>query len=95
MAWTCSKCQTEIEEDSFDKCWNCNTDKHGDPGEEESNHCLRCKGSMVFLGVKEFHEGTRWGALGEIGELFVSKEKMNMYACKSCGKVELFLEKRE
>ena len=33
--------------------------------------CPRCGVHIDFVGTKKFHEGTRWGALGEIGELFV------------------------
>jgi predicted RNA-binding Zn-ribbon protein involved in translation (DUF1610 family) len=29
--------------------------------------------------------------LGELGELFVHREEFDLYACPSCGKVELFL----
>ena len=36
--------------------------------------------------------GTRWGILGDIGELFVNKEKFDVYVCKRCGRVELFVD---
>jgi hypothetical protein len=38
------------------------------------------------------HEETRWGALGDIGELFVNKEKFDVYFCECCGRVELFVD---
>ena len=49
---------------------------------------------MEFAGRKRFHEGTRaWPFLfGEIGELLVNRESFDLYACPSCGKIELFLE---
>jgi len=53
--------------------------------------CLRCKSTMHFLGEKSFHEGTRWGALGDLGELFVNKESFDLYACVRCGRVEFFV----
>jgi hypothetical protein len=46
---------------------------------------------MAKVGSKEFHEGSRWGVIGNLGELFVNKEALDMYACPSCGKVEFFL----
>ena len=48
---------------------------------------------MTFLGEKDFHEGTRgWGFfLGDLGELFTSRERMELYACEACGHMEFFL----
>ena len=37
--------------------------------------CARCETGIDYVGTKRFHEGTRWGVLGDIGELFVNKEK--------------------
>ena len=54
--------------------------------------CLRCQTALSFLGNKQFHEGSRsWGFfLGNLGELFVNQETLDVYACPSCGHVELF-----
>jgi hypothetical protein len=41
--------------------------------------CLRCGTLLAFAGTREFHEGTRWGFLGEWGELFVNKEAFDVY----------------
>jgi hypothetical protein len=38
-----------------------------------------------------FHEGTRWGALGEVAELFVNKDRYDAMICRNCTHVELFL----
>jgi hypothetical protein len=56
--------------------------------------CPRCPSAtpLDFLGTKKFHEGTNWGALGELGELFTSRQAFDVYACPTCGRVELFLE---
>ena len=54
--------------------------------------CPRCEIALEYVGTKAFHEGTRWGVLGEIGELFVNKEKFDVYVCKRCGKVDLFID---
>ena len=43
------------------------------------------------MGTKAFHEGNRWGALGDIGELFVNKENFEVYSCPRCGHVEFFV----
>src|SRR5688500_14618383 len=43
--------------------------------------CARCNVVLTYAGTKKFHEGTRWGFLGELGELFVNKEKFDVYFC--------------
>lgn len=95
MPWQCQQCKTSIEDDDFELCWNCNTEKGATEAAptpaELGPHCLRCKAKLSFIGTKNFHEGTRWGVLGDIGEFFVNKENLDMYGCKSCGKVEFFM----
>jgi DNA-directed RNA polymerase subunit RPC12/RpoP len=54
--------------------------------------CSRCKTDLSYVGTKSFHEGTRWGVLGELGELFVNKQHFDVYVCNRCGKVELFID---
>jgi hypothetical protein len=60
---------------------------------DEILNCLRCKAPLTFLGERDFHEGTRaWGfVLGDLGELFTSRERIAIYACEACGHMELFL----
>lgn len=60
---------------------------------EDDARCIRCDGKLVFVGEKDLHEGSRgWGFfLGDVGELFTNREKLEMYACETCGHVELFL----
>ncbi len=94
MTWKCQNCSTEIEEYGFEECWNCGCEKgQALPPESQKQvfKCLRCQSTMLKLGAKEFHEGARWGTLGNLGELFVDKQVLDMFACKSCGKVEFFL----
>lgn len=62
-----------------------------EPEEEPSLDCLRCNVELKFLGTKEFHEGARWGLLGELGHLFEHSEAFEVYACPSCGHVEFFV----
>jgi hypothetical protein len=54
--------------------------------------CPRCESHLGYVGTKSFHEGTRWGLLGDIGELFVNKERFDVYVCHRCGRVELFVD---
>lgn len=54
--------------------------------------CPRCETSLHHVGTKSFHEGRRWGLLGDLGELFVNKEKFDVYVCNRCGRVELFVD---
>lgn len=54
--------------------------------------CPRCDQNLAYVGTKAFHEGTRWGFMGEIGELFVNKERFDVYVCQRCGRVELFVD---
>ncbi len=62
---------------------------------ESSNdpmRCTRCATALDFVGTKRFHEGTRWGLLGELGELFTNREHFDVYVCPRCGRVELFVD---
>ena len=52
--------------------------------------CSVCKEPLENVGSKQFHEGRRWGVLGEIGELMVAKEYLRMYRCPSCKKIEFY-----
>ena len=54
--------------------------------------CLRCQIPLTYAGTKKFHEGTRWGLMGDLGELFVNKENFDVYHCPHCGKVEFFVD---
>ncbi|HVG39970.1 MAG TPA: hypothetical protein VM888_00065 [Chitinophagaceae bacterium] len=54
--------------------------------------CPRCNTDLKYVGTKAFHEGTRWGVLGELGELFVNKQRFDVYVCERCGRVELFID---
>jgi len=54
--------------------------------------CPRCETELSYVGTKAFHGGTRWGFMGEIGELFVNKEQFDVYVCGRCGRVELFVD---
>jgi len=40
------------------------------PEETDPINRPRCTTRLDYVGTKRFHEGTRWGVLGELGELF-------------------------
>ncbi len=54
--------------------------------------CSSCKVPLRYAGTKRFHEGARWGILGDIGELFVNKETFDIYHCPRCGKVDFYVD---
>jgi len=95
----CPNCNADIE-DNFDVCWNCNysmTDDEVIDFIEEPDTpkreiaCLRCNTNLLCSGVYNFHEGTRYGLLGNIFELLVNKKSFEIYTCPKCGKVEFFV----
>mgnify|MGYP000872837712 FL=1 len=94
----CPNCQAEVI-DNFQLCWNCNysfTEKRVVKIANQNQlkrqiNCLRCTDvPMRFTGNYKFHEGTRFGAMGNLLELFVNKETFDLYVCPKCGKVEFF-----
>ena len=54
--------------------------------------CVRCSTKLDYVGTKRFHEGTRWGVLGDLGELLVSRQSFDVFVCPRCGRVEFFIE---
>ena len=53
--------------------------------------CPNCNVELYYLGLNRFHEGRRWGVIGNLGELFVKKKSFNIYTCPKCGKVEFYI----
>ncbi len=99
----CPNCHEEVD-DHFDICWNCNYSfiekKVLDENEFEEEgqrklECLRCHVPMRYSGEYGFHEGTRFGALGNLLELFENKERFDLYVCPQCGKIEFFIPYRK
>ena len=103
--WTCKKCKERLE-DGFDTCWNCGTTISGSedpdfiaeaaPIVQQHNkrrllECLRCHRELDYVGTRNFHEGARWGLLGNLGELLVRKESFDICVCSNCGHVEFFV----
>jgi len=52
--------------------------------------CLRCNTKLHYLGIYQFHEGKRYGALGNLMELLVRKRSFGVYECPKCGKAEFY-----
>ena len=103
--WICNVCHADVEDDSWEQCWQCNSPRSIDEEaskklrlEREAKRkafqdCLRCGARMAYAGTRQFHEGAKWGFwLGNLGELFVNREAFVIYACLTCGKVEFFIE---
>lgn len=61
------------------------------PGQVAEIECLRCKIPMSFNGNIKLHEGTRFGAFGNLFELFTNRESFDLYFCPKCRKVEFFI----
>jgi hypothetical protein len=53
--------------------------------------CLRCEQPLTFVGTREFHEGPGGGLFSDLTELFMKKEKFDVYVCRNCGHVEFFV----
>jgi len=55
--------------------------------------CLRCRGPIQSMGVEEFRVGGTTGGwkllFGELAELGEGMLRLEVFACASCGKVEL------
>jgi hypothetical protein len=98
--WNCKSCETSIEDDSWTTCWKCSLDRNAAPTEVEeiraridkTMKCLRCENKMEYAGTKKFHEGSRLGVLGDLAELFVTRETYDVYFCTQCGKVEFYID---
>ena len=93
----CPNCNAETEE-NFNICWNCCYSftenriiefKEENAGGREIN-CLRCDVPLIYSGNYRFHEGAKFGLLGNLMELFVNRESFDLYVCPKCGKVEFY-----
>jgi len=53
-------------------------------------NCLRCNDPLTYAGTKKFPPGPSLRVFGDLGELLISRENIEMYVCQSCGHVEFF-----
>lgn len=54
--------------------------------------CPRCALPLQYAGTKQFHEGPGGGFFGDLTEMFMRKEKFDLYVCPRCGRVEFFVD---
>jgi hypothetical protein len=102
VCWSCGTSKEGIEDPDFRKADDVPPEQlgeqpagvvaTGDAAEVDPLLCPRCRRKLAYVGTKAFHEGTRWGVLGELGELFVNKERFDIYCCQRCGRVEFFVD---
>lgn len=57
-----------------------------------SINCLRCHQPLKYVGAREFHEGPGGGLFSDLMELFMNKERFDVYVCQRCGQVEFFVD---
>ena len=79
----CSKCG-ETHDDQFESCWKCAGEVMAPTPKQPAPNpirCPRCITDLDFVGTKRFHEGTKWGLIGELGEIFVNRESFDIYVC--------------
>jgi len=94
VCWNCGTSPDGTEDPAFQRVDEEPPESIDDAPLENSDNpimCPRCRRELTYVGTKAFHEGTRWGILGEFGELFVSKERFDVYCCPRCGRVEFFV----
>ena len=54
--------------------------------------CVRCQTPLTFVAEHDFREGSGgWLLLGPLGALFEHATRLELWACESCGHVELFV----
>lgn len=59
------------------------------------NTCIRCGGAMQSMGTMEFQRGSYGLLLGNLNHLASGALEAEVYACKTCGKLEFYLPEEE
>jgi hypothetical protein len=56
--------------------------------------CRRCGAELDYAGTRRMHEEKNMAVLAELGEMFKkgAPEMLDVYICKRCGCVELYVE---
>lgn len=51
MSWKCQNCNTLIEDQEFEVCWNCNAEKGSEKLSQQTSapFCLRCDKELAFM----------------------------------------------
>jgi DNA-directed RNA polymerase subunit RPC12/RpoP len=55
-------------------------------------NCPRCDQPLHYVGTREFHEGPGGGFFSNWSEMFMNKERFDVYVCRRCGRVEFFVD---
>lgn len=104
--WQCAECGATCE-DKFSACWNCQAEREdilpeGEPSMDENVatknraaapeestavSCLRCGSALVYDGTMRFQHSSLWLT----GELNFLDKHLELYVCRRCGHVELFI----
>ena len=106
VCWNCGTSKDGVPDPTFRRVENARDMESGRPGRGNSTSpttrspaavvdpiaCPRCDEELEHLGTKRFHEGANWGILGELGEMFVKRERFDIYVCPRCGRVEFFVD---
>lgn len=103
VCWNCGTTRDGLEDTEFASAREHAADPVSVPEDESRRNpedepqrktlmCLRCQHKLDFAGSKAFHEGARWGIIGDLGELFVNRERFDVYCCPGCGHVEFFVD---
>ncbi len=97
ICWNCGTSKDGVEDPEFRKTEGAadvrspeSTEREEEP-EPNPITCPRCHCDLNYVGTKALHEQTRW-VLGDLGELFVDKERFDVYCCPRCGRVEFFID---
>lgn len=81
----CTECHEELKDDIDQKELPQNKEMLGRPDgapDREALLCPRCRTDLTFHGRKQFREQ---------GLMFTDLDTFDVYACRECGHVELFL----
>ena len=102
VCWSCGTSKEGVEDREFRKADDVLPEQvsetvveAAEPEEEPKKNpimCPLCRLKLDHVGTKSFHEGKRWGLLGDLGEWFVNRERFDVYCCPRCGRVEFFVD---
>lgn len=53
--------------------------------------CLRCNEEMRYIGREKLQLGQTGWILGDLSNLISGAMEVDIYACKTCGKLEFFM----
>ena len=57
--------------------------------------CLRCESEMCCIGTEKIQLGQTGWIFGDLPNLLAGALEVEIYSCKSCGKIEFFQSKTD